>query len=143
MRGISIACLLVALQLAGCKQPAEEVVVSPVDSLRTIVMDLHNVEMEKMGEMKMLERELKSAIEEADSLSDPGKLELLQQALTQLDSGDFAMKSWMRNWKEPDTLASIENQVTGLTQQHDSMKRTKELMQKGIDAAKLVLGHEE
>lgn len=143
MKRFPIACMIAAMVAISCEQKEKQATPSPVDSMRTVVMDLHNLEMEKMGEMKMLERELKSAMAELDSVAEGEKYQLLDAALIQLDSGEFAMKSWMRNWKEPDTLASEALQMEGLAQQHESMKRTRDLMHKGIKAAKSVLGHEE
>lgn len=116
-------------------QTKAEVTVSPVDSLRNVVMDLHNEEMGKMGQMMAQEKQLKELIAEIDSSSNPEAYQALQVGIMTLDSGSFSMKSWMRNWKEPDTLASIADQLEGLEFQHDFMKRTSVLMRKGIEMA--------
>lgn len=142
MKNFAALCLILAWLPLACKQNTSQTSVSPVDSVRAVVMNLHNTEMEKMGEMKMLERALKIAIETADEEQDDVAYLSLSEAMIQLDSGIFAMKSWMRNWSEPDPLLPLSSQLQGLARQHASMKRTSELMNKGIIAAQTALTYE-
>lgn len=125
--------------LSGCKesqnQPNEVPKTSVVDSFRNVVMDLHNEEMAKMGQMMQQERQLKKLIGELDSASNPEAFEALNLGIMTLDSGSFSMKSWMRNWVEPDSTASIEDQMKGLESQQDFMEKTSALMRKGIEMA--------
>ncbi len=112
---------------------------SAVDSLRNVVMDLHNEEMGKMGQMMKQERQLKELIAEIDSATQPAAYEALSLGIMTLDSGSFSMKSWMRNWAEPDSTAAVEDQMKGLEYQQAFMEETSALMRKGIDmAAKLI-----
>lgn len=124
---------------SGCEESQNEPEVnkstSIVDSFRNVVMDLHNEEMGKMGQMMQQERQLKELIAEMDSTAHPAAFEALNLGIMTLDSGSFSMKSWMRNWSEPDTAASIEDQMKGLEFQQDFMEKTSVLMRKGIEMA--------
>lgn len=123
----------------GCeksqKESTENKAVSVVDSFRNVVMDLHNEEMGKMGQMMQQERQLKELIGGMDSTTNPAAYQALNLGIMTLDSGSFSMKSWMRNWSEPDSTASIEDQMKGLESQQDFMEETSILMRKGIDMA--------
>lgn len=136
---IAILMLGTTFLSSGCKESEskeeEKEVVSAVDSFRNVVMDLHNEEMGKMGQMMQFERQLKELMAGVDSAANPTKYQELNAGIMALDSGSFSMKSWMRNWSEPDTLASVEEQMKGLEFQNDFMKTTSQLMTKGIEMA--------
>lgn len=124
---------------SGCKDSENQTVTiekeSVVDSFRNVVMDLHNVEMGKMGQMKQQELQLKALIAEIDSSTNPSAFQALNLGIMTLDSGSFSMKSWMRNWSEPDSTQSVEDQMMGLKSQQEFMEKTSSLMRKGIDMA--------
>lgn len=128
---------------SGCQgdqnQSQEVDKASVVDSFRNVVMDLHNEEMGKMGQMMQQERQLKELISKIDSAANPGVFDALNMGIMTLDSGSFSMKSWMRNWSEPDTLASIEDQMKGLEFQQEFMEKTSVLMRKGIEMAEILI----
>ncbi len=136
---IAIFIVGTALLTSGCKEreTKEEatIIVSPVDSFRNVVMDLHNEEMGKMGQMMQQERQLKELIAAIDSMENPATHQALNLGIMTLDSGSFSMKSWMRNWSEPDSTASVEDQMKGLESQQDFMETTSVLMRKGIKMA--------
>lgn len=123
----------------GCKesqnQTEESSRNSAVDSFRNLVMDLHNEEMGKMGQMMQQERQLKELMAGIDSAANPEAFQALSLGVMTLDSGSFSMKSWMRNWSEPDTLASVEEQMSELQSQYDFMEKTSILMRRGIEIA--------
>ncbi len=134
-----LALLLIGtgLFLAACEStPATSASTKPtaVDSLRTVVMDLHNAEMGKMGEIIQLKRQLKDMLA-SEAGQDEASGTAWGEALTLLDSADFSMKSWMRNWAEPDSTLPQAEQIAQLQQQLESMEATRDLMNAAIQQA--------
>lgn len=97
-------------------------------------MDLHNAEMGKMGEIIQLKRQLKDMLA-SEAGQDEASGTAWGEALTLLDSADFSMKSWMRNWAEPDSTLPQAEQIAQLQQQLESMEATRDLMNAAIQQA--------
>ena len=139
MKYTALFAVPVLLILASCSgnssSTGESQPLSPVDSLRTVVMDLHNEEMAKMGALKMLKRQVNDSLEVLDSASSPVEFTEYQSLIALIDSGTWAMNSWMRNWSEPDTTQPEAAQLDALSHQYESMERTSIIMRKAIEEA--------
>ncbi len=136
-RALVFAVSLVAF---SCQEtPKTEAQPSPVSALRDEVMDLHNAEMGKMGELKALKRQLNEMSSALDSVAETSKYQAIQAAIMAVDSGTFAMNSWMRNWKEPDTTQAVQEQIEAMRRQLSAMERTRDLMNQALQQATVLI----
>lgn len=102
-------------------------------------MNLHNAEMGKMGELKALKRQLNEAKGQLDSMSNPSLYAEIVAGISAIDSGTFAMNSWMRNFSEPDSAWAEAQKLEHLNLQLTSMENTRDLMGSAMDKAALIL----
>ena len=98
---------------------------SETDLLFQEIMDAHDEVMPKMGKIRNLEKQLKSA-----ALTFPDSTELSRQAKN-LASANEAMMSWMRNFNN-DFQGSNEEKKEYLLDQKMQVYQVKELMNSSI-----------
>lgn len=135
---IWLITLAVVALWTGCNEPGTQTTTqkpSAVDSMRNVVMDIHNEAMPWMGEMMQLKRSLNQAIA-ADSLGTNPATEQYQAAVDSLEQGMDAMKVWMHNWQEPDSTKAEADNLAYLQSEEARMARVKEQMQAALATAR-------
>ncbi|MAT53636.1 MAG: hypothetical protein CMN32_04090 [Saprospirales bacterium] len=89
------------------EENAEETAVDPAvasqDSLRDVVMEIHDAVMPKMGEINRLQRELRKW-KEAHPDAEPATKEEILKTLDWLTKADEGMMDWMAGFSQPANL---------------------------------------
>ena len=137
--GIVSLLLILTLDLTGCQQKKE----NPTTKLFEETMDLHDVAMEKMGEIYTLK---KSLTEKNDSLLKVTPLDSVLQKeftlwITQLEEADEAMMSWMAQFETKYKDEESEESLNYYKDQKEKILAVSKSMNDAIAQAKKSAGN--
>lgn len=118
------------------KETAQEQASSRIDSLKNLVMDVHDETMEQMGEIKRLRQDL-AAVQDTTYISTAER----DTAIDHLRKAHEGMMNWMRNYKEVDDVKdwSPEKKANYLKAQKDQVEQLKEYTAISLQEAKEIL----
>lgn len=118
------------------KEPTQEVASSPIDSLKNLVMDVHNETMQQMGEIQRLRKKL-AAVKDTTNISTVQR----DTAISNLQKAHEDMMTWMRSYKEVDNEEewSEAKKADYLKAQKDQVEQLKEYTAISIEEAEQIL----
>ena len=106
-----------------------------VEEKKKIVMDIHDIAMEKMGDMAKLKKSLKSKIVE-----DSTQTEKLTKAILNLENADKLMWDWMHNYhNETVDTSKVENALKYLDKQYQDVKIVEQKINKSLENGESLL----
>ena len=137
--GMVYLLLISTLDLTGCQQKKE----NPITVLFEETMDLHDVAMEKMGEIYTLK---KSLTEKNDSLIkvtpvDSALQKEFTRLIVQLDEADEAMMSWMAQFETKYKNDESEESLNYYKDQKEKILAVDKSMNEAIAQAKEATGN--
>lgn len=120
------------LFLFGCSTAENR---DAVQKKHSEVMEIHDIAMEKMGEMAKLKKELKSNLN-----SDSTNAEKLQIAIENLEIADKVMWDWMHNYhQEIVDTSNVEAALKYLEKQYGDVKVVEEKINTSLKNGKDLL----
>lgn len=134
-------CANSANNQTGEETTAVDPALAAEDSLRGVVLEVHDAVMPKMGEVNRLQRQLRTWMEEHPDASAEQKEEILK-TLDWLKSADEGMMTWMAEFKQPANLRdslpheAIMNYLAG---EQKKVQVVYDDINGSIDAAKALL----
>ena len=128
IRFLSVAGIL--LILSSCSDSAS------LEKDRKALMDLHDKEMAKMGQIFNLKEQLNAL---SDSVSSEEDKILFKERIDRLQEANESMMEWMRNYQEPATDMPADEQKAYFASEADKMKQVENLIGQSIDSAQIVL----
>ena len=123
------SCLFLWIFLLGCASTSG----NKIDLLYQEIMDVHDEVMPKMGKIRNLEKQFRSA-----ALTSPNATELMRQA-DALASANEAMMNWMLNFNN-DFQGLDEEKKEYLLGQKEQVYQVKELMNSSILCSEELIG---
>lgn len=118
------------------KEPVEGVASSRIDSLKNLVMDVHNETMQQMGEIQRLRKKL-AVVKDTTNISAVQR----DTAISNLQKAHEDMMTWMRSYKEVDNEEdwSEARKADYLKTQKDQVEKLKEYTTISIEEARRIL----
>lgn len=128
--------LLIAMALLGLVTGCSDSATLEKD--REALMDLHDTEMARMGEIFTLKEKLTFL---ADSLTSDEDKAILGERIDRLQEANEAMMQWMRDYREPSADMPAEEQKAYFSEEMEKMKIVERLIAGSIDSARVVLNN--
>lgn len=150
MKQLTLFALLV-LALFGCANPGSvsensnsksaDPAIASQDSLRDLVLEVHDAVMPKMGEINRLQRQLRKW-KEANPNASTAQTDEVMKTLDWLNKADEGMMDWMAGFSQPENLRdSLSNDaiIAYLAGQQQAVQTVYDDINGSIDAAKQLL----
>jgi uncharacterized lipoprotein NlpE involved in copper resistance len=123
--------ILIGIILLGCNSSSQN---DELKNLRTEVMAIHDEVMPKMGELRQVEKSLRSASEDqADSVGNA-----MIEAANAIGVANENMMVWMRNY-DPTFAGEDEDVKAYLEEQKDAITKVRDDMLNSLEAGKELL----
>ncbi len=148
MKSLQLIALLVTLSILSCSKSGDHSTMNhdsdqtqeegPNQALYNQMMDIHDEVMPKMDDVMKLKRELQEQIANSPDMVIERKKEL-ENVISNLDSANNSMMSWMHRIHEFNPLADSVDQEKAreyLESEMEEIKKVKELMSESIEKAK-------
>jgi len=117
--------IIIALFLFSCSTTENR---TKVEEKTKKVMAIHDIAMEKMGDMAKLKKKLK-----VKSSQDSTQSEVLNNAIADLEDADKIMWNWMHNYHhEIVDTSNVENALKYLEDQYQSVKIVEQKINKSL-----------
>ncbi len=124
----SVAGIL--LILSSCSDSAS------LEKDRKALMDLHDKEMAKMGQIFSLKEQLNVL---SDSVSSAEEKAMLKERIDRLQEANESMMDWMRNYQDPAADTPADEQKAYYANEMVKMKQVESLIGQSIDSAQILL----
>lgn len=148
MKSLHLIALLTFLSIMGCTKSGDHSTMShdsdqtqeegPNQALYNQMMDVHDEVMPRMDEIMKLKRELQEQIANSPDMIIERKQEL-ENVISNLDSANNSMMSWMHRMHEFNPLADSVDQEKAreyLESEMEEIRKVKELISESIEKAK-------
>jgi hypothetical protein len=134
-----IACKNASNEATDRKDGFSAVAKTPEDSLFQLVMDGHDVGMEKLGKIKGYLIQAKAGLDSVAKLKDSPEKEILQQAYMDvqedLNYAEFSMNTWMEGFNPDSARENMDARLQYLTSEKEKVDKVKESILSSLQRA--------